>query len=107
MRAGQLRHHITIESITRGTDAAGGPTTTTAAVRTIWARARKMRGTERVHAEQTVEGAAWAFHCRALDADDVTVGGHQLTYDGNTYNVLDVLDVDERGREIILTCSLV
>lgn len=111
MRAGRLRQRITLQTVARTQDSggqwvSGSPVT----LRTIWARGRKMGGTEAFHAGQTIADAEWRFTCRGLDVSDVAAGVvgetvYRVSYDGKAFDILDVRDVNELGNEVELTCS--
>lgn len=112
MRAGQLRHRITVQTITMSRDTSGeevegSPST----LRTVYGRARKLSGGEAFYSGQVIADAQWKFHFRAIDVAEVVAGiasgttKYQLSYDGRTFAVLDVHNPDEKGAETVLTCS--
>lgn len=111
MRTGSLRHKITVQQNTRTQDSTGawspGSWTT---LRAPWADARKMSGTERAHAEQTISDAEWKFTMHYADGKDIVSGKtgnveHRVSYGGKLFNILDVNNVGERNEVIVLTCS--
>ncbi len=52
MRAGELRHRVTFQSLTAGQDASGGPTETYADYKTLWAAVEYNSGREFWQAQQ-------------------------------------------------------
>lgn len=111
MRAGRLRHRITLQSVTLSKDTTGEEVEQSAAtLRTVYGEARKMAGAEAYHAQQTIQDAEWKFRFRAADVDDLVSGvsgttTYRVSYGGKTYNILSIDPTDGRGREIEMLCS--
>jgi len=101
MRAGRLRQRVTIreKSVTRGDY--GAETVTWTAVATVWASVEPLRGREFLEAQR--EGAEVTTKVVMRYRGGI-VPEMQVTYSDHTYDVLAVIHVDERGRELQLMC---
>lgn len=88
MRAGELRHRITIEKRTQGQGSLGQPINTWDALAHLWANVRHLGGVESIKAgaiTSTVQAS-----CRIRWRDDVTAG-HRVLHDGKVYDIEAVL----------------
>ncbi len=102
MRAGELRHRIKIQqkSVTRGT--MGGETVTWTDVSTVWAAVEPISGREYYAAQQTQAEAQTRIRIRHLAGITTSM---RVLWGTRVFDIIDVLDVKERGREIHLMCK--
>lgn len=92
MQAGRLRHRLVIQTPTETTDSMGGQTIAWNTLATVWATIAPLRGAEYMEA-QAVE-AAVSTRITIRYRADVTPR-MRATWDGHTYEILDVVH-DER-----------
>lgn len=105
MRAGQLRHRITIESPSASQDTFGEETPVTwTELATVWAASEPISGNERYieAAAQLLAEATIRFRIRYRE--DVT---HQMrvSWRSRTFDILEVRNVEGRDRETYLLCK--
>lgn len=108
MRAGDLRHYVTLVRSTSDdvqTDY-GDPVVTWETVANLWAAIEPLSGAERVHADQVHADVSTQMRVRKPGSE--VSGGIQpddrITYGDRTFEIKGVIDVDERGREVVLAC---
>jgi SPP1 family predicted phage head-tail adaptor len=99
MRAGQLRHQITIKAPTHTSDGMGGVTTTWGTVATCWAAVEPLRGREWV--ESNLENAELTGKV-VMRYKSGILPTYQVYFGSRTFEILSVIDVDERRKEIQL-----
>jgi len=101
MEAGRLRHRITIQqkSVARG--AQGGEIVTWPLFATVWADAKPMRGREYVTLRAAQSDISIKFSMRYLAGVNPAM---RVIWSGSPYEILDVINVDGRGRELELMC---
>lgn len=106
MRAGTLRHRVTLQTVTETRDADGGVSESWTDTATLWAAVEPLRGRE-------------YFSAKALQAEVTTrirlryragvVPKQRVTWlDGSTthtYDILEVIEPDTRRRELVLMCK--
>lgn len=102
MRAGKLRHKVTIQQPTLATNSIGEATKTWSTYAQAWANVQPLTGRElfasqQVNAEQTVR-----ITIRALSGVVPTM---RVLFDGRYYEILSVIDREERGIYMELMCS--
>lgn len=103
MKAGELRHRVSLQAHTQATNGWGEPLpaawTTFAEV---WADLRHLSGTEAIRsgADTSMVKAS----CRIRWRDDVTAG-HRVICEGKTYDIEAVLP-DSRRVHVDLMCKL-
>ena len=101
MRAGDLRNRVVIQNRTATQDTYGGEVPTWSTVATVWAAVEPMTGREFLEGrtlEATVDTRIRIRYRSGLAPD------MRVTWDGHTYDVLAVLEVKSRRREIHLMC---
>lgn len=102
LRAGDLRHRITIQSATTGSDGQGGTTKTWATLATVWAQVRPISGREAVQAGQMTSTLTTTVTIRSRT--DVTVG-QRVVHGSRTLAIASVQDPDGRSEQLALLCS--
>lgn len=109
MRAGLMRHRITLKRITKSTDSIGAPIeSTTSTLGTRWARFIPLSGKESFSAEHELAIINTRFELRHDSLTSAVKASDLVVYDGNTYEVDGPpIDVGGRGIEIHLMCRRV
>lgn len=102
MRAGLLRHPVTIFRTTVTVDDGGVPSETHAEVEDAWISIEPLRGTEAVEAKQL--NATVSHKVRKRHGETITPDCW-FAHDGRTFNVVAVRNVDERDRMDELLCG--
>lgn len=99
MRAGKLRHRITIKrkSVT-GSDSYGAESFTESTIATRWAEVRPLLGRELFNARQTQADVTHAIKTRWIDGLSPK---DWIVYDGRTFEILAVTRPDERKIEAV------
>jgi len=108
MRAGRYRHRVTIQRPVEVQAGSGDVTQTWADLATVWARITPARGEKYLAAQQIDDAQAVAFRIR------YRLGirpNQRLKYSPEPglyklYDVVDVLEINERRREIEMMCRL-
>lgn len=101
MRAGRLRHRVTVQSASTSTDSFGQTQPTWGSVGTYWANVRPLMGKE---AERARQVRADATHVVEMRIPVSITPEMRLSYDSRTLNIVEVVNIDERDREYRLTC---
>lgn len=100
--ARDLHHKVTIQAVTVTQDSFGQPTETWAAWGTAWANIKQLSGRELVNAQQVKGDVTHEFRIRYRDG--VTVR-QRLSFDGRTFGILNVNNVNEADVELRLLCK--
>lgn len=106
MRAGQLRHKITIEQLDTSTaDAMGAAVKIWTLFCVCWARVQPVSGKEFFNANQ--ERAQISHKIRIRYVAEITPA-HRVNFGGRLFNIQTVINFDERNRELeILAVEIV
>jgi SPP1 family predicted phage head-tail adaptor len=103
MRAGKLRHRITLQAKTIGVDEYGGPAKTWTDVATnISASVEPLSGRELVNA-QTVNAEITTKITMRYRAG--VIAANRITHEGKFYNLQSVIDPELKHKELILMAS--
>lgn len=97
MRAGRLRHRLTFEEATESRDSFGDLQKSWSDFVTVWGAAEPLRGREFFDARRENVEAEIRFRIRHRDDIDEKM---RVVWDGRTYDIESLLDVDGRGREL-------
>lgn len=100
MRAGMLRHRVTLQRFQQGQDAYGGPVETWEDVATVWASLEAMSGREFFASQQAQSEVTQRIRIRYRP--DVTAD-MRVIHNGKVFNIVAPLP-DNRGRELVLMC---
>lgn len=102
MRAGKLRHYVDLQSPTQTVGAMGGLTVSYAHDSYSWASIQPQAGSEAVKAGQA----------QAKDSVLITIRYHatvkptwKIVNGSKTYEVNAIINIDERNREMQLSCT--
>lgn len=102
MRAGPLRHRVTVQSSSSAADGFGQPQPTWGSVGEYWANVEPLVGRE---AERARQVRADATHRVTMRIPVTITTAHRLVFESTrTLNVAQVLNVGERDREQRLVC---
>lgn len=101
MRAGRLRHRVTIQENVGSENNFGETVDDWQAVTTRWAAVDPLRGRERFEAQQISAEVSHRVTMRYFADLTPTM---RLVYDGRVLEIEAVIDVEERGRELELLC---
>lgn len=102
MRAGPMRHRITLQQRSLTADSFGQPLETWSDVTTAWAEIRPLRSKEAELAKQVYPTATHKVFMRYVAA----VGSDwRVVFKGRVFNINEVLNVNAIGRELRLICS--
>jgi SPP1 family predicted phage head-tail adaptor len=102
MEAGRLRHKITIEQKQITRDAQGGEIVTWITFAAgVWTDAQPLRGREYVTLRAAQADISIRFAMRYLAGVNPAM---RVIWGGNPYEIVDVIDVGGRRRELELMC---
>lgn len=106
MKAGNLRHRLTIQEATGKASTFGGSTENLwTDVITVWGSVRPMLGKEAEQAQHMVSEVSHTIKIRYPDPDTIVVGSkHRILFGTRIFDVEYVLNEDERNRELKLLC---
>jgi SPP1 family predicted phage head-tail adaptor len=102
MRAGQLRQRITIQSKTPNRDTFGQEVITWTDFATVWAAVEPLRGREFLDARMVTAEVTTKIRIRQRDGISPEM---RVVFGSINYDVLAVIHVEEREREIHLMCQ--
>lgn len=102
MRAGDLRQRVTINSKTASQDSFGAEQITWVEFATVWAAVEPLTGREFMDARQITAEVTTRVRIRKLDG---VIPEMQVVFGSKVYDVLAVLHVEERKREMQLMCQ--
>lgn len=101
MRAGRLRHRVTIESRSSSLDAAGQQLRSWSTFGTVYAGIRPLSGREGVLAEAVQSAVTHEVTIRYLSGVNATM---RVNFGGRYFAIHAVRNTDERNREMVLDC---
>lgn len=102
MRSGQRSHYITIQQSTSAPDGYGGQVKTWVDYLSVWAAIRPLNGKELIAASATQNETT---HTITFPYITGVTAAHRITYNGRYFNILNVINVEERNRELQCLCS--
>lgn len=102
MRAGRLRHRVTIETPGGSASAFGEVAQSWSTVATVWAAVEPTSSRERVENEQTKAFTTHRIHMRYRS--DVTTA-ERVVFNSRTLNITSVVNPDERDATLELLCT--
>lgn len=104
MRAGLIRQRITIESATEAANATGELIPTWSALATRWASVEPLQGRERFAAQQVQPETDHRIRLRYDTALTGLKPKMRVKFETRVFDVLAVLNLEERNREFELLC---
>lgn len=102
MRAGRLRHRVTIEQVSEDVDSAGGPIKEWTSINTVWANVRPVRGREFSGAAQVTAEVTHRVFMRYLAN---LTSADRLVFEGRVFDIESVINIDERNVELEILCT--
>lgn len=102
MKIGKLNKRIEIQDATEAADAYGAPVRTWSTLYEVWASIVPATGRESLIARQVQATVPVEIHIRYRP--DITPK-HRAKYGSRIFNIGSVIDVDENGEELILSCT--
>ena len=101
MRAGQLRHRVTIQTPGGSASAFGEVAETWSTVATVWAAVEPLKSEERRENDQ---GKTFTSHRVLLRYRDDVTTAERLQFDGRVLNIASVVNDKEKGVMLELAC---
>jgi SPP1 family predicted phage head-tail adaptor len=101
MKIGKLRHRITIEQVTETQDTDGSVVETWAVFATIQASIEPISGREYFAAQSTQADVTHRIRLRYLSGVTPKM---RVNYSSRIFDILSVINVNERNRELQLMC---
>tara|TARA_Y100000310_G_scaffold26152_1_gene24949 strand:- start:64 stop:399 length:336 start_codon:yes stop_codon:yes gene_type:complete len=102
LRAGDLRHSVIIQTPTLTQDAVGGQDTSWATHATVWAELKPISGQEYLDPRSVQAEVSHQVRIRYLST---VTPDMRLLYGARVFEIVAVMDVDTRGREMLLNCK--
>lgn len=102
MRAGSMRHRVTIQQRSTGVDAAGGALDSWETFATRWASLNRASGSEVWASAQRSGRVPSVFRLRYLAGVSPAM---RLVHDGRTYEILSAVNQEGRKAELVITAE--
>lgn len=102
MRAGELRHRITVEQNSPTQNDLGEEESSWSEFATRWADARALDGTESFSTDMKFAEATHRFRLRYLDGVTPEM---RVSWDGRTFDIVSALDPRGRKRETVIVAT--
>lgn len=104
MRAGKLRHRVTIQRAVEEQDEFGAAVETWVNVGQVWASVEPLRGREYFQAEGVQAETDTRIRMRYYK--EAIVPKMRVVHGATIYDIESVIDVETRGRELELMCRV-
>lgn len=101
MRAGWLRHRVTIQEVTETQNAVGEPVETWADVATVWGSVEPLRGREFEAAGQAQARTDTRVRIRYFSG---VAPKMRVVWQGHTFDIVSVVNPLALGRQLELMC---
>ena len=102
MRAGRLRHRVTLQSKSESLDGFGEPARTWSNDATVYAAIEPLSGRERLTADQV---RADVSHRILIRHRDNVSPANRITHSSRTFEIISVSNFDERDIRLELLCT--
>lgn len=102
MKIGKLRHRVTIERVTVTQDTDGSAIETWTPFATVQASIEPISGREYTAAQSTQAEMTHRIRLRHLPGVTPKM---RINYGAHTFDILSVINISERNRELELVCS--
>ena len=99
---GKMRYRVELQTPTSTTDAGGGRAQTWTTLSIIWANIIPKSGTERYKHDQVTDATTHDIYIR--HQKDISAA-YRIKYDSRTFSIKSILNVDERDRFHLLSCT--
>lgn len=101
MRAGKLRHWITIQTRTDTRDSYGEPISTWTTFDQVWASIEPIAGREYFASKETRSQSTHRMRIRYRSGITTKM---RISWDSRLFDIESILNTEERDRELILMC---
>jgi SPP1 family predicted phage head-tail adaptor len=101
MKAGKLRHKITIQKTTQTADSIGGIIDSWSTFATVWAHIEPLKGKETLQGEQISTDLFLRITIRYLSGLTAKM---RISWNSRTFDIKSISNLDERNREMELLC---
>lgn len=101
----RLRDKITLQAPTHSTDTAGGPTITYTDLAVRKASIEPLNGSELFTAQQFHSEVRLRVRTRFDSVTKTLTPRHRVVYDSRNFDIIDVINPQNRNKEIVLMCS--
>ncbi len=101
MRAGELRHRVTIQYPTVTRDASGAEVVTWNTAATVWGRLRPLTTRWREHWAAQAQEATVSYEFSTWWRQGIT-SKHRLLFGNRTFDIVVPINVDEANVELVL-----
>lgn len=105
IRRGKLRHKIAIQQLSESTDSPGGLVDTWTTLAERMAEIVPMVGREAFNGQQEQSMLNVKFRLRYDSTLSVVTPKMQVIYDSRTFDIVSVVNIDERNIELIFMCE--
>ncbi len=102
MRAGQLRHYITIQEKTQVKDSMGSLTTTWSNLVSTWAGINTLKSTEKEEYSKLEEETIYQIKIRYYDGLDSSM---RISFGSRVFKILGIANFQERNIFLEMTCK--
>ena len=102
MRAGKLRHYITIETAADSIDGSGDVTESFSTLAQRWASIEPLSGREYFTAQQEASEVSHKIRLRWDSTVSAVTPKHRIAYDSRTFDIVSVFNSNERDRELMI-----
>ena len=105
MRAGKLNRRATIQQLVAGSpsqNTSGEPEEAWTDYKTFWANIRPLKGRELISAQQISSDVEGEIRLRYSTASSAITTKMRASYGGKIYNLIAIVNVEERNVELIL-----
>lgn len=96
------RHRFRLQSATESIDTHGDPVKTWADYAVVYGEAKPLLGRERVDTMSVAPEVSWKLRIRYRAGVEPE---HRVIFDGRELNVISVIDVEGKKRELELQCG--
>ena len=97
-----MNHRLIVQQVTATQDAYGAPTNTWSTFANAWGEITPVSGFERPIANKTESQVTHRIRMHWLARMLPTM---RISYDSRTFNIVSLINVDERNREWLLLCQ--
>jgi SPP1 family predicted phage head-tail adaptor len=104
MRAGDLRHRITIQSLAETKNELAETETSPVKVMTVWASVEPLSGRELFLVQQYSSETTHRVRIRFQKSLNLTTR-HQISFKGRLFNIISVINKEERNVELEILCK--
>lgn len=101
MQIGKLRHRLVIQRENASQDSYGEDVPSWTTFATVWGSVEPLTGREYLEGKALTAEVTYRIRIRSLSGVTPEM---RVSYDSRYFQIVSVMDVDERNREMILMC---